>query len=161
MTEPPTAAAALDEIYAFHHTLADWLAEGRAADLDSLGAALHRGLSLIDVSGQTVDRAALLDGLRRAGGSRPGLRIEITDAVLLAGHERAALVTFGERHLRESACESRRTTALLVAADHETRWLWRHVRETAVRSSTRPRGYWTWRAEQAPSSSPRSGPTPT
>lgn len=132
MTGRAGPAAALDEVHKFHHTLAGWLAEGRPGDMHSLARALHGDLKLIDVRGQIVDRATLLAGLMRAGGSLPGLRIEITGALLLAQHERTALVTFTEKHLRESAHDARRTTALLVAAQDEARWLWRHVHETAV-----------------------------
>ena len=62
-----------------HDHLADWLSEGKPGSFQAFLDAHDPDFSLVTVPGELLDLAALRSGLSRGGGSRPGLRIRISD----------------------------------------------------------------------------------
>lgn len=121
------------ETHRFHDALAAWLADGDRAAFETIERAMHADLTLFDQTGAIVGRAELLDGLARAGASRPGLRIEIDEVDVILGAGEGTVIGFRERHTRDGELTVRRTTALLVEqAARPGALLWRHVHETAV-----------------------------
>ncbi len=134
-TSTPPDDPAVAEVRRFHGALALWLAAGEADAFAAIEGAIHESLTLIDQDGDQVSGAELLTALGRAGGSRPGLAIDVSEIEVILRVEGGTVVTFCERHSTDGERARRRTTGLLLAdPDRPGVLLWRHVHETAVSS---------------------------
>lgn len=104
-----------------HNHLAAWLSVRDERRFEAFLSAHHRDFSLVTTSGAILDLAALRESLRDAGGSQPGLTIEIhaTARITEQAHR------FSERHTIDgSVLGTRVVTAVirdcLLLAVHET-----------------------------------------
>lgn len=124
------------EVRVQHEDLARWLDAPEAADaLAAFTGQLHADFSMVALDGAVVSRAPLVTGLAGAGGSAPGLTIDITDIDVLHRSADCAVVRFTEVHHRPEGPAERRTTALLVPDPQARNGLrWRTVHETTVTS---------------------------
>ncbi|SDW28344.1 hypothetical protein SAMN05421504_101153 [Amycolatopsis xylanica] len=115
------------EVVRQHDLLAAWLGS-RAEDsvLADLRAAHTADFMLVTVSGEVLDREALLTALAGAANAQPGLRIEIAEVVIVARLDDAVLVRFLETHVLGEQRTARRVSALLRPGG------WAYVHETAV-----------------------------
>ncbi|MCM6774125.1 DUF4440 domain-containing protein [Nocardia sp. CDC159] len=123
----------VEEVSILHDDLASWLGENDAAGLERFGSQLHPDFSMVVLQGAVVPRAQLLEGLRRAGNSMPGLKIDIVDIDVLHRTDDCAVARFREIHHRPDGPASRFTTALLLPDPQARNGLrWRTVHETAA-----------------------------
>ncbi|WP_370948760.1 hypothetical protein AB5J62_14715 [Amycolatopsis sp. cg5] len=115
------------EVVRQHDLLATWL--GSRADDSVLAdprAAHTADFTLVTVSGEVLDREALLAALAGAANVQPGLRIEITEVTVVSRFGEAVLVRFLETHVAGEHRTARRVSALLRPEG------WAYVHETAV-----------------------------
>ncbi|MGY6655472.1 hypothetical protein ACXIZN_25245 [Amycolatopsis sp. TRM77291] len=110
------------EFLARHHNhLAAWLSDCDERRLDAFLAAHHEDFSLVATSGAIFDLVALRESLRDAGGSQPGLTIEVHATARITEQ----VHRFSERHTVDgSVLGIRIVTAVvrdsLLLAVHET-----------------------------------------
>ncbi|MET8654759.1 hypothetical protein [Nocardia aurea] len=132
---PDTWSDPLDpvtEIEKAHALLATWLgSEAPRQIFDEFARTLHAAFTMVTIDGTTVDRADLLEGLRAARNSRPGVVIEISRARILVGTAELVVVRFLERHLLADTHTDRLVTAVL-SVDEVRGFRWRALQETAV-----------------------------
>ncbi|MFC0430524.1 DUF4440 domain-containing protein [Kutzneria buriramensis] len=121
-----------DVVAAHHHLLAQWLGSSAPATvLADLRAAHTADFTLVTARGSVLDRDELLAALEASAGARPGLRIDVSDVVVVARMDDFVLVRFTETHVAHEERAVRLTTALLHAVG--SAWRWAYVHETAVR----------------------------
>lgn len=114
--------AGVGDFLATHHDhLATWLGTGDVGSLDAFLAAHHDAFSLVTTSGEILGLAPLQESLRGAGGTQPGLSIEIQEVTGITGETHR----FTERHIvNDSVVGVRIVTAVLadglLLAVHET-----------------------------------------
>lgn len=122
------------EVESLHAALAGWLGSASPVEVfEEFAAAQDPLFSMVTISGQVLARQELLDGLKAAGNSQPGLVIEIRDLTQIAYTDEFVVVRFLERHHRESSANDRLVTAVLSQAPQARHGLrWRAVHETAA-----------------------------
>lgn len=135
----PLGPQCREEVVGLHEFFVAWFGgeiENSAVELARFTAASHPNFVMVVPSGQIIDKAAVVDGLRSAHGSRAGrdFRIEIrnvTDRVVAEG---AVLLTYQEWQFEGPRVASARTsTAMFVAAPHAPNGVvWRHLHETIL-----------------------------
>ena len=140
MPDIDVAANARAEVVGLHEFFADWFNDV----LDDTDAAfarvvevLHPSFSMIDPSGQTLDRAAVLGGLRRAHATADvtaPVRIEIRNLVDRVVGDDAALVTYEEwQFAGDHLLNGRSSTAYFVQASGAPNGVvWHHLHETML-----------------------------
>ncbi|WP_280183624.1 hypothetical protein [Nocardia cyriacigeorgica] len=115
-----------------HVDLATWL--GSEADdsvFERFAAAQHPAFSMVTTSGEILRRRELLDGLRGARNTSPGMHIVISEFEELAGGS-DTVVRFLESHHHAGQISRRRVTAVLVPAGGEPGLQWLTVHETPL-----------------------------
>ncbi|MEU1117949.1 MULTISPECIES: hypothetical protein [unclassified Streptomyces] len=68
-----------DFLVRHHHQLTAWLRDGDAESLDTFLRAHHDAFVLVTADGAILDLETLRGSLRSAGGSQPGLSIEVEE----------------------------------------------------------------------------------
>lgn len=122
-------------VRALHDDLAAWLGSAAAPEVfERFAATQHADFTLVTVTGAVVHRADLLDGLRGARNTSPGLAIDVSDITVVARAGDQVVVRFLERHHLNGHTTARRVTAVLLARGGAYRWL--TVHETALPETT-------------------------
>lgn len=83
-----------DFLVRHHHQLTAWLRDGDAESLDAFLGAHHDAFELVTTDGVILDLETLRETLRGAGGSQPGLSIEVEEITSVAPE----VYRFLERH---------------------------------------------------------------
>ena len=121
------------EIEALHVFFEKWLGDAPdEVDYSHLGRALAPGFTLITPRGDVLEREALLQSLESARGGRPGLRIGIEDARLVASAPTIAVMHYVEMQSTGESSETTRrwSTAVFVREESTQGWRWSRVHET-------------------------------
>ncbi|MGW0777619.1 hypothetical protein ACWD01_29130 [Streptomyces sp. NPDC002835] len=93
-----------------HDQLAAWLRDGEAESLDAFLGAHHESFALVTTDGAILGLETLRESLRGAGGSRPGLSIEIEEVTSITPQ----VHRFLERHIVDgSVVDVRVVTAVM------------------------------------------------
>ncbi|MER7014747.1 DUF4440 domain-containing protein [Saccharopolyspora sp. NPDC000359] len=119
------------EVQRLHRLLANWL--GQRCDpavLAELRAAHADDFTLITTDGAVLGADQLFEALSGAGGSAPGLAIEVDEVTTVAETTDLTVVRFRETHRQDGATTTRRTTAVLRRTPTGLRW--HHVHETTA-----------------------------
>lgn len=120
----------IDEVLHRHHdSLARWLAAGDRKYLDAFLDAHAADFTLVTVDGTTLTGAELGPALSSAGGSQPGLTIEIDEIAVIGSANDLAVVRFRETHRRGGDDATRRWTTAVLRRAREG-WEWVTVHET-------------------------------
>ncbi|NEW26515.1 hypothetical protein [Nocardia cyriacigeorgica] len=115
-----------------HDDLAAWLgSEAPDSVFDRFAAAQHESFSMVTTAGDILRRTELLNGLRAARNTSPGLRIDISEFEELAEEFDIVVVRFLESHHHAGAISRRRVTAVVTRAGTEPAVQWLTVHETA------------------------------
>ncbi|WP_069167709.1 hypothetical protein [Nocardia altamirensis] len=119
------------EVVAVHQLLATWLGtDAKPEVLERFAATQHDTFSMVTTAGTRMSQSELLAGLRRAGNSRPGLDIEISEVEVLLAEGQVTVVRFLERHHFDGKHSDRWTTAVMTAESAPPRFRWRALHET-------------------------------
>lgn len=105
-------------------------ADTGAAACAKLLAHFSSDFSMISPGGQQLDYPALAGFFRQAAGSKPGLRIDVTDIVLLHENELAAVLVYKEAQAFSDGSANLRFATALFDKTMDGRLLWRHLHET-------------------------------
>nr|WP_055501301.1 DUF4440 domain-containing protein [Nonomuraea pusilla] len=116
------------EVERHHRVLQDWLGGG-PGDLAAFGAAHAPAFTLAGPDGTVLRLEEVLDQVRAARGTAPGLRVTIRDVRLVAHADGLLVAAYEEWHHRPGggAGRGRRATAALLR-EPALRWL--HLQET-------------------------------
>ena len=108
-----------------------WLSGADASVWHSFVAALDDGFEIVTPAGETVARAALLEGFRGAFGTDPGITLEIRDAHIVAATDAMAVVRY-EEWQSHCAVPNRRVSTAVLARDDAAPigWTWITLHET-------------------------------
>jgi hypothetical protein len=125
------------EIVGLHEFFEAWLG-GSAARTDESYArfmgVLHPSFTYVGPDGVLLERASLVEGLRAAHGSRPGLRIEIRKPRLLGESSDLVVATYEEWQTTDEVWSARLSTVVFgvdpAVGPHGVAW--RHVHETWI-----------------------------
>lgn len=123
----------IEELHAFFE---DWIGgavEATDEEFARLEASLADGFTFVPPSGEVMSREEIVGAVKRAHGSRPGLRIRIDDPRLL--HEAGDCLVAAYREWQEAAGEGTERASTVVfrrdeAAPRDLTWL--HAHETWV-----------------------------
>ncbi|PRH80391.1 hypothetical protein C6N75_04520 [Streptomyces solincola] len=104
-----------------HDQLTAWLRDAEAESLDAFLGAHHESFMLVTTGGAILDLETLTESLRGAGGSQPGLSIEVEGVTGITPE----VYRFLERHIVDGAVvDVRVVTAVmedgLLLSVHET-----------------------------------------
>ncbi len=93
-----------------HDQLTAWLRDGEAEGLDAFLGAHHESFALVTTDGAILDLETLRESLRGAGGSRPGLSIQVEGVTSITPD----VHRFLERHIVDgSVVDVRVVTAVM------------------------------------------------
>ncbi|MFC8103317.1 hypothetical protein [Streptomyces sp. NPDC057363] len=93
-----------------HDQLTAWLRDGEAESLDAFLGAHHESFVLVTTSGAILDLETLRESLRGAGGSQPGLSIQVEGVTSVT----LGVYRFLERHIVDgSVVDVRVVTAVM------------------------------------------------
>lgn len=129
------ANEAEEEVRALHRFFVHWFrADAPLEEFGVLERALGAGFTLVDPSGQRLEREPLLEGLRAARGSRaedePRFRIEVREPRSRPLAPGLVLVEYEEWQLGAEGESARWSSALLRRLEPGAPWIWLHVHET-------------------------------
>ncbi|MFF5393170.1 hypothetical protein ACFY5H_33450 [Streptomyces sp. NPDC013012] len=104
-----------------HDQLTAWLRDGKAESLNAFLGAHHKSFVLVTTGGAILDLETLRESLRGAGGSQPGLSIQVEGVTTITPE----VYRFLERHIVDgSVVDMRVVTAVvkdgLLLSVHET-----------------------------------------
>ena len=118
------------EVITAHVAIENWLNQGEG----SAEALLHRfsqEFSMIPINGMRMDHQSVSVFFREARASRPGLKIVIDNAAILAEWHDGAAVSYREIHALPGKAETARWSTVLFRLQEE-KIIWRHLHETAI-----------------------------
>ncbi|MFW2381140.1 MAG: DUF4440 domain-containing protein [Acidimicrobiales bacterium] len=122
-------SAAITEIEALHVEFERWF-NGESGSLDRVERVLAKDFTMIPPSGETVERADLIAGLKKAHGAVE-LSIEIRNPIVRWSGAEGLLVSYEEWQHTPDKMNGRQSTALFVSdADAPNGLRWVHVQET-------------------------------
>ena len=123
--------SAIDEVVRQHVVIEQWLSGSDRAAFDAFVAALGDEFAIVTPDGETVSKAALVDGFARAFGASPGLKIEVREARTIATSAQVVVVRYEEW---QSMCEhpnQRVSTAVFTPRDSAPLgWAWIALHES-------------------------------
>ena len=118
------------EVIAAHVAIEHWLNQGEG----SAEALLHRfspEFSMIPINGMRMDHQSVSVFFREARASRPGLKIVIDNAAILAEWHDGAAVLYREIHALPGKADTARWSTVLFRLQ-EGKIIWLHLHETAL-----------------------------
>ncbi|MFZ4877224.1 DUF4440 domain-containing protein [Janthinobacterium sp. Mn2066] len=121
-----------DDVIATHVLIRQWLG-GEVADpalCTDLLARFSPDYSMVTTSGKLLDHASLTAFFSGAGGSRPGLKIEIADQRLIQQSAAGATVSYREIQSLPGAEITERFSTVVYQKTADGALLWRHLHET-------------------------------
>lgn len=121
-----------DDVLSTHDLIRGWLGGEAAApeNCTDLLARFAPAFTMVAPGGKLLDLAGLTAFFRAAGGSRPGLRMRITDLVLLQESAAGASVTYREFQSLPGGDDTERLSTVVYERTPEGKLLWRHLHET-------------------------------
>lgn len=124
--------AFFDDVVSTHALIRDWLAGGAtdAAVCIELLAHFAPGFSMISPGGKRLDKGGLAAFFNTAAGSRPGLKMQITDLALLQQSDHGATVSYRECQSQPGAEPTQRWSTVVYEKMPDGRLRWRHLHET-------------------------------
>ena len=123
-----------DDVLSTHVLIRDWLS-GTANGAEKYAALLARfsaDFTMISPSGTRLDSAGLTAFFSGAAGSRPGLRMQITDLVLLQQGSTGAVVGYREIQSQPGLETTERWSTVVYENAPDGPLLWRHLHETWI-----------------------------
>lgn len=125
----------LDDVLTTHELIRTWLGTRLpdAPDKAVLAALLARfspAYTMVTPGGGTLDHAALRVFFSGAGGSRPGLQMQISDLQLLQDSDHGAVVAYRETQSLPDGSSTVRLSTVVYDKTADGRLLWRHLQET-------------------------------
>lgn len=132
----PLASRAIAEVHALHAFFAAWFREAAPwPDFAELERALAPDFRMIAPDGMALDRAAVLETIHRARGSRGAdFAIAILDPRPVYESDGAVLLEFVEQQYRAGKTTRRLSSALFTPASAAPRGVvWHHLQETWTR----------------------------
>jgi len=121
-----------DDVIATHVLIRQWLG-GEVSDpvfCADLLARFSPDYSMVTTSGKLLDHASLTAFFSGAGGSRPGLKMEIIDLRLIQESASGATVFYREIQSLPSAEITERFSTVVYEKTADGVLLWRHLHET-------------------------------
>ncbi len=134
MTIPTLIADCIQEVVDLHTFFQAWL-RGELLDRDPVFnrfiQATAPDFMLISPTGQAAGLTETADWIRRAHGTRPGVRLWTDEHVARFADDQVALLTYREWQTRDNVTTLRISSALLRRKlDAPNRVVWLHVHET-------------------------------
>lgn len=126
-------SSALDEVQRLHVFFQNWLssADDNEAGWQGFSDALADGFEMVVPDGRRLTRIDLLASFGAARGTRPGVQIEIRDAVVLNESTDTATVRYEEWQLHEEFGNQRISTAVLRQSEvAPLGWVWLALHES-------------------------------
>jgi len=129
--------ACLEDVITTHELIRTWLGAG-APDSAVLAALLARfspGYTMITPAGGKLDYASLRAFFSSAGGSRPGLQMQISELALLQDSTAGAVVAYREIQTLADGSSTARLSTVVYEKSPDGKLLWRHLHETWAMAS--------------------------
>jgi hypothetical protein len=127
------ADLAWQEVVELHDFFVAWMhGDESATDFSRAEASIGKEFRMISPDGKMDDRAAVLEWIKGARGSRPSpFTIVALDPRTIWAREDAVLLEYTEQQYRDGQTTRRRSTALFLADPAAPRGVvWRHLQET-------------------------------
>lgn len=119
----------IEEVIAAHVAIEAWLNQGTGS-IEGLMQRFSAEFTMIPINGIRMDQQAVSAFFQGARASRPGLKIVIDSAAMLAEWHDGAAVIYRETHVLPGKADTARwSTALFRQQEGEISWL--HLHETA------------------------------
>lgn len=117
------------EVIAAHVAIENWLNQGEGS-ADALMRRFSPDFTMIPINGMRMDHQAVSAFFHGARASRPGLKIVVDSAAILAEWRDGAAVSYRETHALPGKAETARWSTVLFRLQEE-KIIWRHLHETA------------------------------
>jgi hypothetical protein len=123
-----------DDVLSTHVLIRAWLSGEAAAPAHcaELLARFSPAFTMVAPGGTQLDGAGLTTFFRAAGGSRPGLKMQISDLVLIQESAAGATVSYREFQSLPGAENTERLSTVVYEKTPAGALLWRHLHETWV-----------------------------
>jgi len=121
-----------DDVMATHVLIRQWLG-GEVTEpalCSDLLARFSPDYSMVTTSGKQLDQTSLTAFFSAAGGSRPGLKMEIKDLRLIQQSAAGATVSYREIQSLPGAESTERFSTVVYEKTADGALLWRHLHET-------------------------------
>ncbi len=126
---PTMIDLAKNSVQAIHDTIAHVFTRKNAADLTAIQAAFHPDFQMVTITGQCVTLNTVLSMFTSKQGTRPTLRIEVSNIMVLAHHANTIWLQYQETH-HEPSPMSRIACACIEVNNDQ--WQWRYLHETPI-----------------------------
>lgn len=118
------------EVIAAHVAIENWLNQGEGS-AEALICLFSPDFTMIPINGTRMDHQAVSAFFLGARASRPGLKIVVDSAAILAEWRDGAAVSYRETHALPGKAETARWSTVLFRLQEE-KIIWRHLHETAI-----------------------------
>ena len=118
------------EVIAAHVAIENWLNQGDGS-ADALMRRFSPDFTMIPINGMRMDHQSVSIFFREARASRPGLKIVIDNAAILAEWHDGAAVLYREIHALPGKADTARWSTVLFRLQEE-KIIWRHLHETVI-----------------------------
>lgn len=118
------------EVIAAHVAIENWLNQGEGS-AEALICRFSPDFTMIPINGTRMDHQAVSAFFLWARASRPGLKIVVDSAAILAEWRDGAAVSYRETHALPGKAETARWSTVLFRLQEE-KIIWRHLHETAI-----------------------------
>ena len=118
------------EVIAAHVAIENWLNQGEGS-ADALMRRFSPDFTMIPINGMRMDHQSVSVFFREARASRPGLKIVIDNAAILAEWRDGAAVLYRETHALPGKTDTARWSTVLFRLQEE-KIIWLHLHETAL-----------------------------
>lgn len=122
----------VDDVIATHVLIRQWLGGDvtEAAFCADLLARFSPDYSMVTTGGKLLDKTSLTAFFSAAGGSRPGLTMEIVDLRLIQESATGATVFYREIQSLPDGARTERFSSVIYEKTADGTLLWRHLHET-------------------------------
>ena len=118
------------EVITAHVAIENWLNQGEGS-VDALMRRFSPDFTMIPINGMRMDHQSVSVFFREARASRPGLKIVIDNAAILAEWHDGAAVLYREIHALPGKADTASWSTVLFRLQEE-KIIWRHLHETAI-----------------------------